>query len=254
MYREYCRTPQDRRGNMVEESILKGRQGYTSVFSFEENDAFDIQEAGHSRGLKQYAVSAKYLIMDFDDGMGSAEKVSNILTDRRVSHWVFSSGGKGAHVYAKCIEVYSVDLPDRHRNLALSLSPACDTSIYRHNSLIRLPGTIHERTGNRKELISVFEGSQELVPIASAEPIIFASLPVSNQDSLYFMFLQMAHAADQEVSAGHRHEVLWRVVADCYRAGLSFPTTVELCLIINAQFKPPKDENIVRAVVEARYK
>ncbi len=253
MYKEHCLTVYDRRGNMKPVEALRGQQGYTTVFGFSEQDAEIIKSSGNSRGLQQYNVGSSCLIMDFDDGEKSAISVSETLQERDITHWVFESGGKGMHIYAQCETGYSQSLPYQHAKLAASLSDACDPSLYRHNSLIRLPGTIHERTGKPKTLRSSFSGVASLqlppVPVYFPEP-----MPVTNRDNLYFMFAQMASFLDGDVTPGHRHDCIWRLTNDCYRAGLSFDATLELAQTINEQFKPPKDSLDVARVVEERYR
>ncbi len=253
MWREHCSTVNDRRGNMRPEEEIRGQQGYISVFGFSEGDANIIRARGHSRDFKEFAVGSKTLIMDFDNGVDSAITVSERLVDLDVRHFVYQSGGKGCHILADCEEGYSESLPGQHKDLALSLSPDADTSIYRANALIRLPGTVHERTGHRKELLWANPGSKVLELPAPRE--LSFERPIENSpDALFFLFSQAAFMLESEVTPGRRHDCIWRMVNDCYRAGLSFSTTVELCLTVNQQFKPPKDEADILRVVEARYK
>jgi hypothetical protein len=52
-----------------------------------------------------------------------------------------------------------------------------DTSIYRENGQIRVPGAVHEKTGRVKELVERYEGHGELVtiPLLKSPPMPTAS-------------------------------------------------------------------------------
>lgn len=253
-YAEHCRTVNDRHGNVKPVHQIVGQQGYISVFRFSEIDAEIIRAQGHSRGLDRFKVGSEVLYLDFDDGDVSAAEASEWLVNQKVTHWVYASGGKGCHVLARCEPGYSHVLPQQHAILAGVVDARHDPSLYTHGHLVRLPGTVHEKTGNKKELLWKYEGDQVL-PLPP-EPVYVPKeeILITDKDALYFMFRALSQALETDTKPGNRHSILWRIPVDCRRAGISYAACREIMHAVNAHFLPPKDAAEVDAVLESGYR
>lgn len=253
-YREYCPAVHTRSANLIPETDLKGKHGYASIYSFREEHAQAIIANGSSQGFKQYPVLARFLVIDLDDGGASLPAVLEKLKGQNVGYTLYESGGKGYHVFVNCEQKESVDLPYQHKILAKQVAPACDVSLYRHSSLIRLPGTIHEKTGKPKTLLEVFKGSEILtLPEVIETAPSLSELVVGNKEALFLYYSTISNALSKPMGAGFRRNALWRISVDGARAGIPYDRVLADCLTVNSEFEQPKSEEEVDAIVRRSY-
>ena len=256
-YKEWARTVHSRSGRMVSMDslpiLLKLKDpGYASVYMFNEADASQIKHAGHSRGLSNYEVSAYHLILDIDNGEEGLSLAEKALTSRGLKYSVWSSGGKGFHVYIPHKLVTSVDLPHSHAKVVEGLGLAVDNTLYQHGRLISLPGRVHPKTKNRKTLIKTVEGSPIDIPIHKKPQMVFDFEDGGGAGELTAALLRVVGIAEAEPSEGNRHTALWGASKDLSDAGLSFQTVLDIMHGVNDQWKRPKaQEEVELAVVQA---
>lgn len=250
-YREWCATTRDRKGFLLPETEVFARPGYTSVFAFRPEDAAEIKQAGHSRGFAKYPVTSDELVIDLDDGSASVPAVTHELTRRGASFDTYSSGGKGYHFIVKVTPTLGTDTPTRHRALALQIAPSCDTSLYFHNSLVRLPGTVHELTGAKKRLIGTCKGS--VLELPEVAPAAYHTPDLSDRDMLAFAFDNVSRLLLGPSTASGRRRALWGVCEDFHRAGAAGHLVQEVLRTVNQTFSPPKEDSEVQRVFHSRY-
>lgn len=253
LYREYCETVHDRTGNMLPESALLRLPGFCSVFSFGDLDSLEIINNKSSRGFKNYRVSARNLVIDLDDGEESIHELLKLLRELDYSYTAYVSGGKGYHIFIKCEESYRIDLPALHQVMAVNLAPTCDRSLYRHSSLIRLPGTVHEKTGKIKEVIERHLGSNLLMlpELAIAPP---REIVKSSRTAVYMYYQTLADAVQYSIATGGRHNKLWQIAKDGFEAGIPYNQVLSDMQVANAFFSPPKELYEVEHVLETTYR
>lgn len=251
-FREHTNDVHDRRGNLVENESLKGQTGFVSVYSFDESAALAIRAQGNSRDFKRFPVHSKLLMIDLDDGDASLGSVRERLDKAGYSYTVFSSGSKGYHIYVRCEEAFSTDLPALHRHLALELAPTCDVTLYRPNSLIRLPGTIHSKTGRPKTLVAKVEGPH-LLKLPKLTIIAAPELVKTEKVALYCYFKTLADAVEYPPNVGGRHNQLWKIAKDGYDAGIPKDAVLDAMSLVNNLFDEPKTDTDLEIVVNATY-
>jgi hypothetical protein len=137
-------------------------KGFASVYAVDEATAKAINSAGTTR---KYAgvVWNQVLWLDIDSYTG-AETVERRLREMELEYVAFDSGGRGAHFAITRHCSASHRLPEQDKKWVKNHFPEADTSIYTHLHPFRLSGSIHERTGRRKEVVSRGEGKALVLP------------------------------------------------------------------------------------------
>lgn len=148
--------------------------GYMSVYAYSEEVKRWIEDnysekwkcMGSVVGLvaSQQPVYTDRLLVDFDvNPEEDAKKLTADLREIGVQYSVWSSGGRSFHVHIHCVGKEDWRVPNSQlawiRGWADSRGATIDPTVYHGVSLFRLPGTVHSKTGKKKELIDFFEGS-----------------------------------------------------------------------------------------------
>lgn len=257
LYVEWCATVEKRRGLMVPVSSMadecKRRHdpGFRSVYMFEKSAAEEIGKAGSSKGFRRYVPYSDRLIIDLDTGEEGLEAARTVL--QGFSYDLYTSGSKGYHFELPTALYYGHDLPQAHKELVAKLDIGADLSLYRHSSLVALPGRKHHRTGKRKELIEEVSGQTITVP----EPtdLGLPTLEIADTEfDLAFLFTRLASTAAQEPDQGWRHTTLWSIAENMSRLGLQLDTAMDLLTRINEQWTNPKPEDEVERAVRQAYR
>jgi len=238
---------------MIPLSVLGQVTGYRSHYLFDETDALAIRATGCSQGFSQYIVSADQVIIDLDDGDASVVALEARINALGYGYELWESGGKGWHFVLFHELIRSADLPFSHRCFVLDLAPTADLSLYRHSSLISLPGRKHPKTGRKKKLIRKKEGS--LVTFAMKQnPIPEFKLKAGGGLSLTVAGLNnFATMALIEPQLGNRHTKIWSASKQLADAGWEFDTVLGLACEVNNTWKTPKSNEEVRAAVFQAY-
>lgn len=145
--------------------------GFRSVYAIDAQTTKQITQAKSFRGL-QPAVYSNCLFVDFDGDEGVTEFAER-LTSEGIGYTCWSTGRRGAHFHVPCVPMFGVHVP--HSQLLWVEARATgpwDRTIYRPFSLIRLPGTWHEKNpGHRKEIMAWGEGTLANIPMVVPVPI-----------------------------------------------------------------------------------
>lgn len=256
LYVEWCATVEKRRGLMVPVSSLadEGKRrhdpGFRSVYMFEKSAAEEIKAAGSSKGFRRFVPYSDRLIIDLDSGESQLNGITALLSG--YSYKLYRSGSKGFHFEIETPLYYGHDLPQAHKEFVAGLNVGADLSLYRHSSLVALPGRIHPKTQKRKteiaanvgELLTIPEPTQVWLPTPQIEESEF---------DLAFLFTRLATTAAQEPDQGWRHTTLWSVAESMSRLGLHIDTAIDLLTRINEQWKNPKAADEVERAVKQAY-
>jgi len=129
-------------------------------------------------------------------------------------------------------------------------------SIYRHGSLIRLPGTIHQKTSKPKELLETYEGKYIMKVLESdIKPKQFKIdlEPLTDLQSLRWGLHDVAEYMFKCPDNGDRHLSLWKLSRKFQESGLSYECALELMLNVNRSWgdRCKSDEEVRVAVVGA---
>lgn len=234
----------------------RGNPGYSSVYMFMQDDAEAISRAGHSRGLDQYAVASEHLVFDIDTGLEGLEVVGSALRDRELAFEIWSSGGKGFHVYVPHALAHSIHLPYSHLEAAREIAgTSIDETLYQHGRLISLPGRIHPKTRNKKKLLKTIKGNELSLELRTT-PIkpIFNIEVETDQDLLYSGLTRAAELVRFPPFPGNRHTRIWSISETLAQAGLSYDTVLNLMTEINETWEHQKSSTELELAVQQAFK
>lgn len=224
-------------------------RGFRSVYMYGEKAYNRIIEQQAVRGLNAFPVYSDTLFVDFDDGDSSIKRFQSILDSAGVGYELYFSGKKGHHFHVQIEPMWGSSVPWSQKMWVASLGiDTADTSIYRHTGLIRLPGTIHQDTGKKKELLLRKDGRRLEIPVIdmSEEEVYGAS---GDQLDLVKGCTSIHRAVVHGVIAGHRHNTLLAIAKHFMEAGLSESACYEICSVVNGHFDEPKSEEEIRQCV-----
>jgi hypothetical protein len=255
LYREFAEKVFHRRGNMLPANEVAKKQGFCSIYAFQEDAAKEIIAQGNSKGLGRFPVWSDKVVFDLDNGEEGLADLLNWAKERGLGYRLYFSGSKGYHCEIPHIPVLDKNLPYTHRLFAEATGISCDPSMYQHARLYRLEGTLHEKTGKPKQFVEEVEG-ENLLEIAIREPpeSRFKIRDVEDSELLPFFLSRVATLAGSSPGPGRRHISFWQLAKDAYQCGISFDTTLELCLTVNGTWKDDaKEYEYVLAAVTQGY-
>ncbi len=253
MYLEHCPAVFMRAGTFYPASEVRDRTGYRSVYYFSEDDAQEIIASHSSAGLKKYCVGSYELIVDFDgEQCDNIPKLLDTLRSWGLGYELWSSGGKGYHVVFHHQPVYSSNLPLAQAQFLQNLGVVSDPSLYRPSSLIRLPGTIHEKTGKQKTLVEKVEGCFMVIDFSKVTRKENPRPTFADGDpALLALALEsLSYRIGRTPLTGKRHTTIWGSAKDLLRSGLSYNTVLELLVLLNNTWDNPKSADEVRNAVD----
>lgn len=244
-------------GNMLPYAEVMRKTGFRSVYCFSEADAVLIKAARNSRGFARFVPLAVELIIDLDSPDYVPEALANIKRlGWRYSH--FESGSKGSHLHIPHALSRGFGLPARHREMALLVSPNADISLYRNNSIVRLPGTLHQKTGKPKQMVGF--GGTTLCPMpaeCAGEPenaSLKISLEIGSEDELSLSLGAVQGYLGRQPETGRRYMTLWSIARGLADGGLSSTCVRELIEKVNSSWDSPKEESEITRVITDVYR
>jgi hypothetical protein len=255
IYLEYAEKVNKRKGLFLPKEEVVIKTGFRTTYGFNEADALEVRKTNNSRGLGKYKVYSDELFIDLDTGDNELNNVKKTLGDIGLGYRLYSSGNKGFHFSVETVPVYGNTVGYTQKRLIEKLNIPCDLSIYRNSSLFRLPGTIHQVSGNKKELIEDVDGgllSYTLLDLPSTEEK-FNIQSVEFDDELKFSLTDVIYSFGYSPGKGNRYMSLWKLAKSLGESGLSERAAAELLLFVNASWGDDKhpDDEVLRAVQNA---
>jgi hypothetical protein len=254
---EMCLTVRDRCGKMLELQELSKYTGFRSVYGFSENAATLIKAQGHSRGFARFKLYADIMFVDFDDQPEEAEKLKQSLLDFGVAFEVWDSGNRSFHFHIPHTPKFSKDLPYTHKQVLKALGvdlTKVDITLYRPNSIFRLPRTRHQKTGNPKVLLDKIEG--DILDFSIKEEPI-KEYAKGGEDihgnPLEYFLTQALKVYLEGAETGNRHGSMFNVACCAFELGLDEEAAIVICSHLNNNFSTPKPESEVKRAVKGGF-
>lgn len=169
------------------------QSAFTSMYRFTSELETFVAKTGSVSKMPPTSVWSDYLWLDIDssDDLESAKEtatavISNLSAiDKSIESRLvlYFSGMKGFHLGIPSVLfglVPSSDLPQIHKKLALKLAAGreIDCGIYQQTRLLRLPGSLHEKSGLYKVRLSL----EQLLNLSVAEIMTLASQRTGNPE------------------------------------------------------------------------
>lgn len=232
--------------------------GFISVYGYPDNTAEWIRNnwsdkykvMGSMVGLTsaRMPVWSNRLYVDFDENpRADAKKLSGLLEEANVAHTVWTTGGRSIHIHIECEEKCDWRVPHSQKvwmaEWAAGAGCKPDLSIYHAAGLYRMPGTLHQKTGQPKELLARYEGGvldYDLVDSrVSSEP----ADKLGAERSLWRLGLV------EKVASRHMH--IYKLASQATRLGWPEREIEKLCLFWNNRLRNPLPE---KEVLEKAYR
>lgn len=227
-------------------------EGFCSLYTVTEDTAKAIQQAGTAKGFKGVVWSQR-LWLDFDS-YEAAERAERRLIEMGVSYVAYDSGGRGAHFGVRRDCAPSHLLPRLDRLWVEQNFPEADLSIYTHLHPFRLPGTVHERTGRRKELVCDRAGSSVKLPPASALEEAQVSAPGSTSGGTSIFDIFRIVALTVPLARGvERHPHLIKLIYALHNHGYSIDVCIFWVSEWNKLLEEPKNDEEMRKAIRSIY-
>jgi hypothetical protein len=137
---------------------------FASVYAVRVEDAYAIQETSQTAAGFKGIVWSQRLWVDFDSYEAALEAELK-LSKEGYDYVVYDTGGRGKHIGIARDAKPSHTLPQQDKAWVSANLAGADLSLYWHLHLIRLPRTIHEKTGLPKKLISRHPGRSISLPV-----------------------------------------------------------------------------------------
>ena len=140
---------------------LPACQGFQSVYAFDEALMRVLQSKGNTTDLRDCIVYSDMLFVDFDVVNPVIDDFFDWLYNNNYTYEMWDSGNRGPHAHVPIEPMRGTTVPQAQLAWVREHIPTglFDPTIYRHHSVIRLPGTWHEkRAGHRKHLLESHHG------------------------------------------------------------------------------------------------
>lgn len=226
-------------------------QGFSSLYEVTLDTAKAIVEAGTTKQFKG-CVWSEWLKIDVDSYEAAGATESKLI-EMNLSFLAFDSGGKGAHFYIMRDNKPSHLLPAMDKAWVKANFESSDLSIYTHLHLFRLPATVHESTGRRKELVTEHHGNiLTVASLAQADSFVEIFSQSREKLSVFDSFRVMCELGPKE--NGERHSSLVRMTyALRDDAKVDKSTAIWWIREANKMYNQPKSEDDLHKILTSIY-
>lgn len=257
MFLEFTKNVTSRCGNLIPEMLVNQQTGFRSVYGFSEQDAQKIRATGSSRNFDKYVRYSNKLFIDIDDTEFCVKKLCKDLRDRSITFQCYFSGKKGYHFHIPHKMISGMNIHNSHLELANKITGGVDESIYRPSALIRLPNTVHEKTGKRKELLDSYTGNFIKIENHENREIVFKFKDDYKIDNKLAAILGLGLAKniiESEPNIGTRYLKLWSCAENLKTAGFSKEFIEELLYAINDSWENKKEDSEIQRCLKDVFK
>lgn len=229
--------------------------GYCSLYAISAETMASLEDPSTSSysGYKGTVWSPE-LVLDFDS-FSEGEAARRRLIEMGLAFKMYESGGKGYHFYIPRPHAPSHRLPLIDKQWVAKVFPEADLSLYTHLHQLRVPGTIHDKTGKRKQLIESVDGEELLLAdVQESLPESVSQKVTTNCDKSIFTNFYI-QSLTVPVDEGDRHAVLMKLGLALRSLGEPLEFIHRYLYHTNLLFSTPKPadelERLVRFLGEA---
>lgn len=221
--------------------LLIKRTGFASLYAVTRQDYEALKRTGTIAGFTGNVWSER-LWLDID-GYEQAEQVELKLKEMKLDYIAYDSGGKGAHFGILRVHSPSHLLPKKDRAWVTENFPQADSSIYTPLHLFRLPGTMHEKTGRAKEVVTVCQGnSLDLQSTGAVKRPIFQHPKASSVSKGSIFKDARILQSIKEAKLGTRHKTLVTIAYALKDKGTDYECALWFLGQVNKLFPEAKSE------------
>jgi hypothetical protein len=230
------------------DEIGDGYRGFRSVYAYPDDVMQRITEQRGTAELGGVVVYSDVLFFDFDDTDPS--DVLLYLYDEGIAHEVYVSGNRSVHIHVRIEPMTGPDVPYSQKMWVLAHTTQADCTFYHAAGQFRLTGTIHEKTGKKKELIRSMDGADLVIPYQSPPPVAYTTPGKLIDASPQFM----THLLRTKTEPGRR-VYAWHLAMQAHQEGYAFEDALDKVLWWNRHYSvPPLPTDAVLEKVQSVYK
>jgi hypothetical protein len=145
--------------------------GFRAVYAVDAALKDHILKAGSVSGLDGVPVYSDTLFLDYD-GEDGVEAARDTLCGLGARFEIYTTGRRGRHFHVQIEPMFGTSVPYSQLQFVRAyFTGAFDHTIYRPHSIIRLPGTYHEKApGQMKQRLELLEGNPLRIPMQERPP------------------------------------------------------------------------------------
>lgn len=246
------------------ENIYSGMGGFRSVYMFSEDDINVIKNQENCKGYGRLMKHSDELLLDFDGNLQDALSFKEYCNNQGIAYEMYCSGGgeDRMHFHIPLDSLYShILLPEVQKMYITEyLKVKCDLSVFRSNSLIRLPAQVHHKTGKRKRLLTRKASSRFLtLPIDNilqdikqieVIPNDFSCEDVESSAIIAFSQLTSLFLQSPSCRGKSRTVTIWSAIEPLVKLGLSGKCIQELIMKSMETWENPKEKEIIVKIIK----
>lgn len=215
---------------------------FRSVYAFPPETAAVIKRNESVGGLWNHSVRATHLFVDVDEDE-HVETVERKIAALGVGFSRWTTGNRGAHFHIDTEAINHPHLPYSQAEFirSLDLQELVDMSIYRHHSIFRVPGAIHQDTKQLKECLYYVDGPVLSIPIVIEPEPEYTHIEEGTEEAIRTFKRNLL----QRRGVGRRHTHLFILFETGINAGHDIDTVLEYLYWWNAQQKTPHSEDTI---------
>lgn len=239
--------------DFVPGTSLDSYTGFRSICAYGAADVKAAQKAGTITALREVPHFCEHIFLDFDDNAEAAKEAVTWFFTNGYTHTSYDSGGRSIHIEAPITPLY-------HKNAAYSIRKfseqfvRVDTSYQHYAGLFRLPGTLHEKTGRPKVMLTHMDGGTLSIPLIDrpVSGLTFKKDKLAGDALIpYIGYYQTLIGSCP--SEGGRYKALLTQAFNFQELGFSIDTTEDLLAALNGTWNNPKTPLEIRKICQDAY-
>ena len=215
------RPSQRRRGRpvLLPPTNIIGKQGFISVYGFDNNVSEEITTKGGTYDLGERNLYSDILYIDIDNDKHTTIKVKDKLISMEISFKLYSSGSPDSyHFHIPIVPMYGVHIFTTQKSWVKQNFPDVDLSIYKPSGIIRIEGSYHSKyPGKQKELIFEYKNKKLNIKDKLINEVNIPVKPVKSSLSYTELENVLDNLIMTEAEEGNRNnEIYKRAFLFCY--------------------------------------
>jgi hypothetical protein len=212
------------------------------VYGFPPETAAIITANASVGGLKGELVQTSMLFIDVDEDE-HVKAVEKVVAGLGVAFSKWSTGNRGAHFHVDTESYTHRHLPFSQSEFirSLGIDGFVDMSIYRHHSIFRIPGAVHQDTGKLKQCLYRVEGRVLSIPMLVEPEPEHTNFEEGDPETMRIFNKNLL----QRRGVGGRHTHLYILFESGMRAGQDIDSMLEYLYWWNAQQRVPHTEETI---------
>ena len=240
---------------------IEGKQGYISVYGFDEETQQDIISKRGTYGLQNNKLYSDLLYIDVDDNKEAAFAIKSKLELMYIQYLMFDSGSPNSyHFHIPIIPMYDTNINYIHKQWVEETFIGADLSIYKTSGVIRIEGSFHASyPGCSKDQIyyaapiaDVLDLHEYSTKMEIVLPSPASELSIDDTENLDMLFNNLLFKLASE---GNRNNEVFRRAVVAKDLGIDLDSIIEKLQVWNGYWcDPPVADTELIATINSAYR